>query len=98
MASGLGLPLISIHSLLAEGDCNHLYLVASAMISIHSLLAEGDLATELVMTANLRISIHSLLAEGDRWRYHPRSCLRYFNPLPPRGGRQGYGLVQWTPY
>ena len=33
---------ISIHSLLAEGDCNALDLRAAADISIHSLLAEGD--------------------------------------------------------
>ncbi len=34
------------------------------------------------------ISIHSLRMEGDRLHYRRVSVTRYFNPLPPHGGRQ----------
>ena len=60
-----GKELISIHSLLAEGDVFYACKCPPAkIISIHSLLAEGDANRfDVVFCAN--ISIHSLLAEGD---------------------------------
>ena len=33
------------------------------------------------------ISIHSLRMEGDLFRRHSPARIRYFNPLPPHGGR-----------
>ena len=38
--------------------------------------------------APLKISIHSLRMEGDAWSSAPFSVQRYFNPLPPHGGRR----------
>ena len=34
------------------------------------------------------ISIHALREEGDQWQNPALTCLNYFNPRPPRGGRQ----------
>ena len=78
--------IISIHSLLAEGDLAGFLRSLPVIISIHSLLAEGDLNAGMRIRT-FRISIHSLLAEGDvDTRLNDlRDC--DFNPLPPRGGR-----------
>ena len=56
-------------------------------ISIHSLRVEGD-AVQGLPVASHPISIHSLRVEGDIYRFGQRSGRsRYFNPLPPCGGR-----------
>ena len=38
------------------------------------------------------ISIHSLRMEGDGRTCHALPILRYFNPLPPHGGRPGCNI------
>ena len=58
----------------------------NSAISIHSLRVEGD-----TMRSSARgiksISIHSLRVEGDAAIYSKQKIRRYFNPLPPCGGR-----------
>ena len=55
-------------------------------ISIHSLRMEGDF-TLRIRQIGFYISIHSLRMEGDPAGTHQRRFVRYFNPLPPHGGR-----------
>ena len=67
-----------------------------SQISIHALREEGDFSGQ---SGNLilRISIHALREEGDRQRLSKTSCILYFYPRPPRGGRHGEpgaGVVQ----
>ena len=57
-------------------------------ISIHSLRVEGDWDYLGTTLGRLWISIHSLRVEGDRQCDNIFFCRRYFNPLPPRGGRR----------
>ena len=57
--------MISIHSLLAEGDIQDDQYSILQAISIHSLLAEGDRISTQAAKDAWHISIHSLLAEGD---------------------------------
>ena len=64
-------------------------------ISIHSLLAEGDFPAVL-RSLSFCISIHSLLAEGDFRKEQNYVYDFYFNPLPPRGGRQIIALSRWA--
>ena len=82
--------IISIHSLLAEGDVSQPADQGFTSISIHSLLAEGDFAPGQPMPGQL-ISIHSLLAEGDLDGLTIDEISENFNPLPPRGGRPNQG-------
>ena len=56
-------------------------------ISIHSLRMEGDRSKEGYIPPP-PISIHSLRMEGDREISRIVIRSRYFNPLPPHGGRQ----------
>ena len=56
-------------------------------ISIHSLRAEGDDFMMLFIDERMIISIHSLRAEGDNGKLFKIECGKYFNPLPPCGGR-----------
>ena len=59
----------------------------TGVISIHSLRVEGDTGTIIIATRR-SISIHSLRVEGDlRGSLLATSRTRYFNPLPPCGGR-----------
>ena len=62
-------------------------VAAETGISIHSLRMEGDNECPEII-ANFCISIHSLRMEGDLERRQKRTGVRYFNPLPPHGGRQ----------
>ena len=55
-------------------------------ISIHSLHTEGDSAMHR-RCCRFCISIHSLHTEGDHEKPLEVSCQKYFNPLPPHGGR-----------
>ena len=55
-------------------------------ISIHSLRMEGDPRSYPPMPAQ-SISIHSLRMEGDDAGHTTFDAIRYFNPLPPHGGR-----------
>ena len=61
-------------------------VLVSADISIHSLRMEGD-GDPFDNFIDQLISIHSLRMEGDRSEARRRSSYRYFNPLPPHGGR-----------
>ena len=40
---------------------------------------------------NIVISIHSLRMEGDKLTAPRRKAIKYFNPLPPHGGRPTSG-------
>ena len=75
-AGGIGvLPVhvISIHSLLAEGDKLNVLKHQIYNISIHSLLAEGD-NQPATCKYTICISIHSLLAEGDPFIGDAKAC------------------------
>ena len=56
-------------------------------ISIHSLRMEGDICNVPVSDLGGIISIHSLRMEGDNVSDRLTSSGKYFNPLPPHGGR-----------
>ena len=56
-------------------------------ISIHSLRMEGDQIRLLDRPLIDAISIHSLRMEGDPPELYRMLRRRYFNPLPPHGGR-----------
>ena len=56
-------------------------------ISIHSLRMEGDAPVSGLYDAFYGISIHSLRMEGDSGTSSRQPVGRYFNPLPPHGGR-----------
>ena len=56
-------------------------------ISIHSLRMEGDDHYNWLYATLDGISIHSLRMEGDAQRSSHTPDRRYFNPLPPHGGR-----------
>ena len=71
-----------------------LYRVSpSRHISIHSLRMEGDCGRQCLV-CYLHISIHSLRMEGDALRSSRMPDRRYFNPLPPHGGRP---IRSWIP-
>ena len=57
-------------------------------ISIHALREEGDHHSPSITARTCPISIHALREEGDRQTRSIQSERRYFNPRPPRGGRQ----------
>ena len=79
---------ISIHSLRVEGDSERSATANEVIISIHSLRVEGDVMYGYDTLLLLLISIHSLRVEGDHGSASgiPHTA-RYFNPLPPCGGR-----------
>ena len=60
--------------------------ITDRLISIHSLRVEGDLQ-HTDRKNRSKISIHSLRVEGDLSTLTQKSSRRYFNPLPPCGGR-----------
>ena len=62
-------------------------LAAIKDISIHSLRVEGD-AGHRPNHKHDTISIHSLRVEGDPEMQSMCRISRYFNPLPPCGGRR----------
>ena len=78
---------ISIHSLRMEGDRWERLFPLSYSISIHSLRMEGDVRN-FHAPNRLVISIHSLRMEGDTEVREKPETQKYFNPLPPHGGRQ----------
>ena len=73
---------------------NHAY--CGAFISIHSLRMEGDSGTVDTCRNLHAISIHSLRMEGDRHIDMHHITGRYFNPLPPHGGRRSAALLVST--
>ena len=78
---------ISIHSLRVEGDDRLGLSPRDGLdISIHSLRVEGD-PSYSKNPESFSISIHSLRVEGDPAHRRRQPVPRYFNPLPPCGGR-----------
>ena len=69
-----------------EGDLLRLRRPQRICISIHSLRMEGD-RSRLPVPRRQIISIHSLRMEGDLAPFKRFLLWRYFNPLPPHGGR-----------
>ena len=65
-------------------------------ISIHSLRMEGDRCSWGCFFVILYISIHSLRMEGDTSLFLITEGGRYFNPLPPHGGRQQNNRTEST--
>ena len=57
-------------------------------ISIHALREESDGHVKLVDHDSGVISIHALREESDLWPGLSEFWQLYFNPRPPRGGRQ----------
>ena len=81
------IPHISIHVLREEDDFRLPSAVLMGSISIHVLREEDDREADYPCRG-CGISIHVLREEDDlRLRYSPQEK-RYFNPRPPRGGRQ----------
>ena len=82
---------ISIHSLRMEGDAGVVVTLIGFCISIHSLRMEGDVRIPTTTARVLLISIHSLRMEGDSDIEEMIRHEKYFNPLPPHGGRRTIG-------
>ena len=81
---------ISIHSLRMEGDDITFLHFDVQSISIHSLRMEGDVAESVHFDRRKTFqSTPSVWRETDRQAaaFFP---IRYFNPLPPYGGRQSH--------
>ena len=83
--------VISIHSLRMEGDAGVVVTLIGFCISIHSLRMEGDVRIPTTTARVLLISIHSLRMEGDSDIEEMIRHEKYFNPLPPHGGRRTIG-------
>ena len=80
---------ISIHSLRMEGDMATSYVPSGT--SLFQSTPSAWRETEIVPTLRLSkyISIHSLRMEGDNQILNHILTDKYFNPLPPHGGRPG---------
>ena len=78
---------ISIHSLRVEGDAlqSRLSDLERQFQSTPSVWRET--AVRKYSCTAFRISIHSLRVEGDVGKFDQMRRCRYFNPLPPCGGR-----------
>ena len=88
---------ISIHVLREEDDLrNALLLDGFVIISIHVLREEDDV-TIMPPINRILISIHVLREEDDPIWSLPSLSTKYFNPRPPRGGRQIVGYVGFLP-
>ena len=48
---------------------------------------EGDPLFRFFVRSRKVISIHSLRMEGDYFNCERKGAIKYFNPLPPHGGR-----------
>ena len=80
--------MISIHALLAEGDCWRVRCCRmSSRISIHALLAEGDVTAGAIVKPYTHF--YPRPPRGGRLTGFPSLCRRMSNfyPRPPRGGR-----------
>ena len=80
---------ISIHAPREGGDFRiPLILFRVREISIHAPREGGDNWVYTHFFKRVDISIHAPREGGDSVRTIPVSSLGYFNPRPPRGGRQ----------
>ena len=80
---------ISIHSLRMEGDPLKALLNDSPIFPFQSTpSAWRETAHQFAQKKSKSISIHSLRMEGDQSWFASCSKTRYFNPLPPHGGRR----------
>ena len=78
---------ISIHSLRVEGDQSRRYSYRT-ILTFQSTPSGWRETGSIIQEPTLRIiSIHSLRVEGDDIAFKIKNRLRYFNPLPPGGGR-----------
>ena len=71
--------------------------IAFQFISIHSLRMEGDGIPPKKRIISADISIHSLRMEGDQTNARQRTATKYFNPLPPHGGRRAESVRNSQP-
>ena len=78
---------ISIHSLRGEGDFFHLLSKSPKNISIHSLRGEGDMALPIDIDSEIGFQSTPSVGRETRRKYRFWQHDRYFNPLPPWGGR-----------
>ncbi len=87
---------ISIHSLRVEGDQDVVDAIVASVISIHSLRVEGD-----VFCPPIIVLIVLFQSTPSVWRETRASLTvslnwRYFNPLPPCGGRHLRSIAQMS--
>ena len=75
------IPVISIHTFLAEGDNLSGGLDTEKGISIHTFLAEGDY-NNFESAGEYTISIHTFLAEGDLTTVSPLFRAEEFQSTP----------------
>ena len=78
---------ISIHSLRMEGDQKKRLLLTASKAFQSTPSAWRETVSNRNIQCSNTISIHSLRMEGDRGISSYDTFLRYFNPLPPHGGR-----------
>ena len=79
---------ISIHAPREGGDVCSLIVPGDVTgISIHAPREGGD-GKQKGKVVDVKISIHAPREGGDNCGFMLNLSLRYFNPRPPRGGRQ----------
>ena len=67
-------------------------IICTSSISIHAPCEGGDAAEKIMQQSN-GISIHAPREGGDKFGKLSRIIVEYFNPRPPRGGRQSRAPV-----
>ena len=83
----LGKRAISIHALLAEGDCLRHSCGLHRKISIHALREEGDV-TGCKLACRVKVFLSTPSARrATKHKKHHRFTKMNFYPRPPRGGR-----------
>ena len=80
--------LISIHALREEGDSARVNVRCVYYIFQSTPSARRATGSSKDIKSNNKISIHALREEGDRLLLRIWRWIWYFNPRPPRGGRQ----------
>ena len=85
--------IISIHSLRVEGDINENVKILSTVVFQSTPSVWRETQNVLALFQFYIISIHSLRVEGDLHHRYVFVTYKYFNPLPPCGGRRLLGTV-----
>ena len=89
----LGKRAISIHALLAEGDCLRHSCGLHRKISIHALREEGDV-TGCKLACRVKVFLSTPSARrATKHKKHHRFTKMNFYPRPPRGGRRMSRIV-----
>ena len=86
---------ISIHSLRMEGDFQHVTQLRQYRIFQSTPSAWRETIPSASAWRTASISIHSLRMEGDHYLAFMILLTKYFNPLPPHGGRLYAQVVTW---